>query len=222
VKDGKDPSIRYEILARGNHGLAVEFRHEDPRQDSILRAAFSCFLRAAGGVETGSAGSAGRSRFSVSGITPENLEEAARKTAETACTTTYAEVIRMRGPFPGEPEYLHLHPGSHPKELLRYAAAHCRAGNTPFPCYARNAEYRIVPVSKFNFNRKAMAGKNPERIEAYAALVREGLAFPPVLAVPRENGRFLLCEGYHRLAAAKAAGTASIPAVVLLRRPPAG
>jgi hypothetical protein len=80
-----------------------------------------------------------------------------------------------------------------------------------------------VPLSEIRFDQRAWPREylDAERVEDFAALFTEGGPefFRPIELVPCQPGRFLIADGTHRVEAARKAGLASLPA--LLVSPPA-
>lgn len=53
-----------------------------------------------------------------------------------------------------------------------------------------------------------------ERVALYAAAMLARVSFPPITARWLRGGKWRLCDGGHRVAAARAAGFSHVPAVV--------
>lgn len=54
------------------------------------------------------------------------------------------------------------------------------------------------------------AALDTETISEYAAAMKAGEAFPPIRVIEADDG-WLVCDGFHRVSAARAAGIASLP-----------
>jgi hypothetical protein len=148
-------------------------------------------------------------------LTVDEREQIATLLAQAACSSL-ADLLRWRGPVPGERPFTVFSSDTSSVLLRSWALAHYRAAGIKDPRSLRELlstndyAYCEAPTSSVRRAQQAIAKLDPAKVAAYAELLRDGVRLPPGIA----TAKLELREGYHRHAAHIAAGIKRMPLVL--------